>query len=397
MDVALCFHVHQPFRLRRFSIFSDTHLPPERAYFDNNPEASPRPIYSNKVVFQRATRDCYIPATNAILDHARTGKKFCYSVTGTWVESAIRFGPEALDLLQAVSDTKNVEFLGETYYHSLAGLYDDLSEFDEQVDMHKKMLKEYFNYRPRIFRNTELIYENRIGEEVEKLGFSAQVIEGADKILGWRSPNYVYKRKGGKLRLLTRHYRLSDDVGFRFSDRSWPGWPLTADKYADWISSTPGDYTLIYVDYETFGEHHKKETGILEFLKHLPDELEKRGVNLVTPSQIIKRYEPRDELDVPFPVSWADIDRDVSTWLGNSLQQYAFKKLQSLRLNVNSLKRIWRLLQTSDHLYYLSNKAGMDGWVHQYFSPYDSPYDAFINFMNILDDLKRRNENWKKN
>ncbi len=393
MEIALCFHVHQPFRLRRFSIFSDTRLPPERAYFDNDPENSINPVYSNKTVFQRAAKECYLPATRIILDHTNVGRKFCYSVTGTWVESAIRFGPDALDVMQAVSDTGNVEFLGETYYHSLAGLYEDLSEFDEQVKMHKDMLEEYFNYKPNVFRNTELIYNNRIGERVESLGFKAQVIEGADRILGWRSPTYVYKRLNGELRLLTRHYRLSDDIGFRFSDRSWSEWPLTAEKYAEWVANTPGDYVLIYVDYETFGEHHKKESGILEFLKHLPEELEKRGVRLVTPSEIIKKHQPKDELDVPDPISWADVDRDVSTWLGNPLQQYAFKRLQSLKVSTNRLKRIWRLLQTSDHLYYLSRKTGLDGWVHQYFSPYDSPYDAFINFMNILDDLKRRGGN----
>ncbi len=393
MEVAMCFHVHQPFRLRRFSIFSDTKLPPERAYFDNDPENSLRPMYSNKTVFQRATKDCYVPATQIILDHANTGRKFCYSVTGTWVESAMRFGPEALDILQSVADTKNVEFLGETYYHSLAGLYDDLSEFDEQVEMHKNMLKEFFDYRPSVFRNTELIYDNRIGTEVERLGFKAQIIEGAEKVLGWRAPTYIYKRIGGNLLLLTRHYRLSDDIGFRFSNRAWSEWPLTAEKYADWIANTPGDYVLIYIDYETLGEHHKPDTGILEFMKHLPDEFEKKGIKMLTPSEIIKRHEPKDELDVPFAVSWADESRDVSTWLGNSLQQYAFKRLQSLRVDSNRLKRIWRLLQTSDHLYYLSDKAGMDGFVHQYFSPYDSPYDAFINFMNILDDLKRRNGN----
>nr|AAZ32118.1 alpha-amylase/alpha-mannosidase [uncultured euryarchaeote Alv-FOS5] len=393
MDIAMCFHVHQPFRLRRFSIFSDVNLPPERAYFDNDPENSLNPIYSNKTVFQRATKECYLPATNIILEHANVGRKFCYSVTGTWVESAMRFGQEALDIMQSVASTGNVEFLGETYFHSLAGLYNDLSEFDEQVNMHKEMLREFFDYKPRVFRNTELIYDNRIGERVESLGFKAQVIEGAEKVLGWRAPTYVYKRKGGDLRLLTRHYRLSDDIGFRFSNQSWSEWPLTADKYADWVSNVPGEYILVYVDYETFGEHHKRETGILEFLRHLPDELEKRGVRLVTPSEIIKKHEPKDELDVPEPISWADVDRDVSTWLGNPLQQYAFKKLQSLRLNTNRLKRIWRLLQTSDHLYYLSKKTGMDGWVHQYFSPYNSPYDAFINFMNILDDLKRRSGN----
>ena len=392
MDVAICFHVHQPIRLRRFSIFSDTNLPPERAYLDNDPENSTKSMYSNKTIFQRAMKNSYLPATQMVIDHASSGRKFCYSVTGTWVESAMRFGTPALDVLQTAADTKNIEFLGETYYHSLAGLYNDLHEFDKQVKMHKQMLKEFFNYKPKVFRNTELIYDNRIGEEVEKLGFKAQVIEGADRILGWRSPTYVYKRVGGGLRLLTRHYKLSDDIGFRFSNKAWSEWPLTADKYADWVSKTPGDYVLIYIDYETLGEHHKPETGILEFIKYLPDEFEKRDVKLVTPSDIIKKYKPRDELNVPFAVSWADESRDVSTWLGNSLQQYAFKRLQSLRVDSKRLKRIWRLLQTSDHLYYLSDKAGMDGFVHQYFSPYDSPYDAFINFMNILDDLKRRNE-----
>ncbi len=395
MDLIMCFHVHQPFRLRRFSIFADPHLPPERAYFDNDPENSWNPIYANKTVFQRAARECYIPATNIILDHTRTGRKFCFSITGTWVESAMRFDPRPLDLFQELADTGNIEFLGETYYHSLAGLYDDLGEFDEQVKMHKDMLKEFFGYKPRIFRNTELIYNNRIGEEVESLGFKAQIIEGADRVLGWRSPTYLYKRKGGNLKLITRHYMLSDDIGFRFSDRSWNQWPLTAEKYADWISKTPGDYILVYVDYETFGEHHKRETGILEFLDHLPDELEKRGVRLITPSEVIKKYKPRDELEIPDPVSWADISRDVSTWLGNPLQRYAFERIQKMKIEPNRLKRIWRLLQTSDHFYYLSKKAGLDGWVHQYFSPYDSPYEAFINFMNILDDLKRRSEEWK--
>ncbi len=385
MDVVMAFHVHQPFRLRRFSVFNDLEKPPNKAYFDSE---------KNRAIFERVSKKCYFPATEIIKDLSNNGYKFTYSITGTWVESAKLYNPDVLSIFKETFDTGNVELLGETYYHSLSSLYSGLEEFKIQVKMHKKMARREFKQKTKTFRNTELIYDNRIGTEIEKMKFKGIITEGVDRILEWRSPTDLYRRVRGKLPIMLRHYKLSDDIGFRFSARDWACWPLTADKYADWISNLNGQYVLLYIDYETFGEHQWPETGILDFLEHLPGELEKRGNELVTPSDVLKKQEPVGEYDSPWAISWADESRDVSTWLGNRLQQEIFKRIQGLEEVVSGteLEDTWRKIQTADHLYYLSTKATKDGVIHKYFNPYDSPYDAFINIANIIEDIRRRAE-----
>ncbi|MBU1941986.1 MAG: glycoside hydrolase family 57 protein, partial [Candidatus Thermoplasmatota archaeon] len=292
--------------------------------------------------------------------------------------------------------TGAVDFIEETYFHSLSSLYDDLDEFDDQIQMHNRMLKRLFNHTPQVFRNTEAIYDNRIAKRVEELGYKGIITEGSERILGWRSPNFLYKPVNTNLKVLLRNYTLSDDVGFRFSARNWVGFPLTADKYASWMSQSHGDLINLFMDYETFGEHQWSETGIFDFICHLPEKvLAQPNLDFVTVSEAINRYQSVGEIDVPWAISWADEDRDVSTWLGNEMQIACFNELKYIgkilkEKNDEKLLYVWRLLQTSDHLYYVSTKGFEDGNVHAYFSPYDVPYDGFINYMNVLQDLKHQ-------
>lgn len=383
------FHVHQPLRLRKFSIFHDSEKSVWDAYFD---------FQLNRNIFVRVAKKCYYPATQTIYEKILEydGKfKVAFSITGIWLEFAQKWAPTMIDLFRALVDTGCVEMLEETYYHSLASLYEDKTEFREQVKMHREIIESLFGVTPTVFRNTEAIYDNTIAYEVENMGYKGIITEGTSKILGWRSPNYLYKSKWGNIRVLLRNFQLSDDIAFRFTARSWPEWPLTADKYARWLRDSDGDIVNVYVDYETFGEHHWPETGIHEFLRHLPTEVLKHGCEFITPSEAIEKFEVRGEIDVPFAISWADQDRDVSAWLGNKLQHQCFKELREIepyvkKSNNPELLHVWRVLQTSDHLYYLSMKSGSDGEVHHYFSPYGNPYDAFINYINIIRDLKRR-------
>lgn len=304
--------------------------------------------------------------------------------------------PSVIDSFKELFNTGLVDLIEETYFHSLSGLYEDLDEFEEQVILHRKMIKKIFNYKPRIFRNTEAIFDNRIAKKISEMGYEGIITEGTDKILDWRSPNYLYKSIASNVKILLRNYSLSDDIGFRFSAHNWPGFPLTADKYASWMSKCEGNIINLFMDYETFGEHHWTETGIFDFLNHVPGEILKhKNLDFVTVSEAIDRYDPVGEIDVPWAISWADEDRDVSTWLGNNMQIACFNELKEVGKKIKKLKDknlidIWRRLQTSDHLYYVSTKGMGDGDVHAYFSPYDTPYDSFINYMNILQDLKQK-------
>jgi len=286
-------------------------------------------------------------------------------------------------------------------------LYDSEEEFIEQVEIHRQMLKDYFNIEPKVFVNTEMIYNNRIAKIVENLGFKAIFTEGAERILQWRNPNYVYVRKycypndstpDKRIRVLLRNYRLSDDIGYRFSARNWDQWPLTAEKYAAWLSATPGQVINIFMDYETFGEHQPEESGIFWFLKALPYMVLKYdNLEFLKASEVVEKYQPIGEIDVfEFStVSWADMERDVSAWLGNKMQQMVFEEVKNLEKIVKKSKnenliKIWRLLQQSDHYYYVCNKWWADGDVHKYFSSFGTPEEAFANFMGILADFKTR-------
>jgi alpha-amylase len=377
-------------RLNKFSVFNIGNDHSHSQYFDSN---------LNKNIFLKVAKKCYLPTNNILLDLIRKydGKfRISFSLTGTFVEFCEQHVPELIDSFKELFKTGAVDMIEETYYHSLSSLYDDMDEFEDQIKMHNQMIKRLFNYKPRVFRNTEAIYDNRIAKKVADMGYKGIITEGTEKILQWRSSNFLYKPMNADLKVLLRNYTLSDDVGFRFSAKLWPGHPLTADKYANWMSSAQGDLINLFMDYETFGEHHWTETGIFEFLKHFPGEALKHDhLDFVTVSEAIERYDTVGEIDVPWAISWADADRDVSTWLGNDMQIACFNELKHIGKQIKEsgnieLLNTWRRLQTSDHLYYVCTKGLEDGDVHKYFSPYDGPYDGFINYMNILQDFKHK-------
>ncbi len=387
--VSVCFYfqIHQPLRLRNYSVFEIGH---HNSYFDER---------KNEAIIKKVTHKCYLPTNRIILDliNKTKGKfKVAYSMTGIVLEQLEKYSPEVIDSFKALVDTGCVEILDETYYHTLSYLYSK-EEFKEQIKLHNKKIKELFNFKPKVFRNTELVYNNEIAAFVEKIGYKGILAEGANHILDWRSPNFVYKPKGStKIKLLLKNYRLSDDIAFRFSEKSWLEFPLTAPKYATWINAINGNGNVVnlFMDYETFGEHQWEDKGIFEFLQHLPFEILKHKDNdFVTPSEALDRYESVAELDFPYYVSWADIERDLSAWLGNKMQQEAIKEIYLLETAVKlsknpTLVEEWRKLQTSDHFYYMCTKWFNDGDVHKYFNPYDSPYEAFIAYMNILNDFR---------
>ena len=389
-SICMYFEVHQPVRLNRFSVFNIGDNASASNYFNNK---------LNHEIFEKVAKKCYLPTNNLLLNliNEFDGKfRISFSLTGTFVEYCERFMPSVIDSFKKLFATGAVDMIEETYFHSLSGLYDDLDEFEEQIMMHRQMIKRLFNYEPKVFRNTEAIYDNRIANKIGQMGYKGIITEGTEKILGWRSPNYLYRPINSDIKVLLRNYSLSDDIGFRFSSRHWPGFPLTADKYARWMSRCDGDLINLFIDYETFGEHQWTETGIFDFLRHLPNEaLKHEQLDFVTVSEAVDRYQPVGEIDVPWAISWADADRDVSTWLGNDMQFACFNELKDIGKKLKKrgdeeLLNVWRRLQTSDHLYYVSTKGLEDGDVHAYFSHYDGPYDGFINYMNVLQDLKQK-------
>lgn len=387
-SIVFYFQVHQPLRLRHYTVFDKSGY-----YFDD---------HKNAAVCRKVTNKCYLPANRMILELIRKhqGKfKVAYSITGTLLEQLEQYSPEVLSTFHALAQTGCVEFLAETYYHSLSFIYSK-DEFLEQVDKHCRTMERLFGQTPRVFRNTELIYNNELAKLIESTDkFDSILCEGADHILGFRSPNYVYKPKGCEhLKLLMKNYALSDDIAFRFSNRHWAEWPLTADKFGQWVNSVNGNGYVVnlFMDYETLGEHQWEDTGIFDFMRHLPDELLKNPDNdFKTPSEAAKAYRAVGEIDVHHLISWADTERDLSAWLGNPMQSNAIHELYRLEKKVKSIgdKKLiddWRKLQTSDHFYYMCTKYFSDGDVHKYFNPYDSPYDSYINFMNVLDDMNHR-------
>lgn len=386
-SVCMYFQVHQPFRLKRYSVF-DT----EASYFDE---------YKNAEICRKVANKCYLPANNVIkqLIDMHEGRFRCsYSLTGVVIDQFKQYYPEVLESFQDLARTGCVEFLGETYYHSLSFLY-SREEFAEQVHMHRDTMRELFGQEPRVFRNTELIYENELAQFVAQMGYKGVLCEGADHILGYRSPTYVYHPpRANNMSLLLKNYRLSDDIAFRFGNRGWNEWPLTAEKYADWISQVNGNGYVVnlFMDYETLGEHQWEDTGIFEFMLAMPGKvMENTENNFKTPSEVIDSYPIAAELDVPHMISWADTERDLSAWLGNAMQSNALYELYRLEGQIKAkgdatLLDDWRRLQTSDHFYYMCTKYFADGDVHKYFNPYESPYDSYINFMNVLDNIRQR-------
>lgn len=394
-SVCFYFQMHQPRRLRRYSVFDSDHN-----YFDNE---------RNRQILLKVAQKCYLPATHLIRDliHKHEGRfRVAFSLTGCIIEQFRDDCAQMIDLLQELAATGCVEFLSETYYHSLGFLY-SRDEFLAQVDLHTCLMQDLFGQRPAVFRNTELIYSNDLAVWAGSSGrYLAVLAEGADHILQGRSPNYVYTPPGTtdspKVKLLLKNYRLSDDIAFRFSNREWDGWPLTADKFAQWIGAadgraSSGDLYNLFLDYETFGEHQWADTGIFAFLEALPDEILKAGHIFQTPSESIHSFEPVAEFNSPHTISWADTERDLSAWLGNAMQANALHELYKLERPIRQsgdeeLLADWRNLTISDHFYYMCTKYFADGTVHKYFNPYESPYDSYINFMNVLDSLCTRVE-----
>ncbi|HSW99505.1 MAG TPA: glycoside hydrolase family 57 protein [Patescibacteria group bacterium] len=391
--IVLYLHVHQPFRVRHYTIF-DAGV--DHSYFNDH---TPNKLTNNEFVMQKVAQKSYLPTNRRLLqllnDHPEF--KLSLSITGTAIEQMEAWAPDALQSFQDLCATGRVEIVAETYHHSLAFFY-SRSEFETQVKMHEKKVQEVFGQKPRVIRNTELAYNNDLAFWADKAGYKGILAEGWDKTLGWRSPNFVYQPTYTEnIRLLLKNYKLSDDIAFRFGDRNWAGWPLTADKFVHWLNSS-GDATNfdLFMDYETFGEHQWDGTGIFDFLAHLPKEwLKTPGNTFMTVSEVIDNFDPVDRVDMPQTVTWADTERDLSAWLGNTMQGSAIGALYELQdkiLGTGDLALIedWRKLQTSDHFYYMCTKWFNDGDIHAYFSPYENPYDAFVAFMNAWHDLKFR-------
>lgn len=392
-SVCFYFQVHQPFRVKRYNIFdvgNDPH------YFNDSSDQD----VNNEKVLHKVARKSYLPTNRLLLHLLKMHPEFkiSFSLSGVFLDQLEMYSPETLKSFQDLVKTGQVELLSETYYHSLSFLYSK-NEFRRQVKKHKKKIKQLFGVVPQVFRNTELIYNNDIAQEVERMGYKGILSEGADHILGWRSPNFLYSPVGtSNIKLLMKNYRLSDDIAFRFSEKSWADYPLTAPKFSEWVSQVNGNGNVVnlFMDYETFGEHQWEDTGIFQFLEALPGEILKNpDNNFVTPSEAISLYETAAEIDVPNFISWADTERDLSAWLSNDIQNDAIQKVYDLEPSVyesndKDIMEDWRRLQTSDHFYYMCTKWFADGDVHTYFSPYDSPYEAFVAYMNALRDLKVR-------
>ena len=385
-SICLYFQVHQPNRLRLYRFFDigkDSH------YYDD---------FANRTILRRVAQKCYLPMNALLLELIEANKgafKVAFSISGSVLEQFDRYAPEVIESFRKLAQTGSVEFLSETYYHSLASLASPI-EFKNQVLKHKAAIEHYFGVVPKAFRNTELIYSDAIGEMVYDMGFKTMLTEGARHVLGWKSPNFIYScAQAPSLKLLLKNSSLSDDIAFRFSDKGWADWPLTGEKYLSWIKTAAQNDEIVnlFMDYETFGEHQKAASGIFDFMRYFPEAVLKDGeFEFVTPSQAAKKHRPVGDLDVMDPISWADEERDVTAWLGNELQNDAFNKLNDQAeklalLNDESLWSDFGHLQESDHFYYMCTKFFSDGAVHKYFNPYDTPYEAFINYMNVLSDF----------
>ena len=388
-SISFYFQVHQPYRIKKYRFFN---MGNDHYYFDE---------YLNRSIIERVAQKSYLPMNQLLLDLiAKHGKDFkvSFSITGMAIEQFEQYAPEVLDSFKRLADTGNVEFLAETYAHSLVSLKSG-DEFKRQVEMHKAKIKELFGVEPVTYRNTELIYSDDIGEAVADMGFKTMLTEGAKHVLGWKSPNYVYHHPTrSKLKLLLKNFRLSDDIAFRFSSQSWNEWPLTTDKYLEWLKQTNPEEQVVnlYMDYETFGEHQWAETGIFDFMRVLPTKIIEDGeFSFKTPAEIAANSDAISELHVPNAISWADEERDLTAWLGNEMQDEAFDKLYAMaeqmqNCNDEQMQADWLKLQTSDHFYYMCTKWFADGDVHEYFNPYPSPFEAFINYMNVLSDFQIR-------
>lgn len=386
-SICFYFQVHQPYRIKQYTFFDigNDHV------YENDKQ--------NKEIMNKVSDKCYLKTNKKMLELIlrHEGKfKISYSISGTALEQFEKYRPDVLQSFIELSNTGCVEFLAETYAHSLSFLY-SRKEFKRQVQKHTELIRKYFHQTPKVFRNTELIYSNELASAIEVMGYKGILCEGVDRLLGNRTPNHVYNPKGSEnIKLLLKNYRLSDDIAFRFSDKGWKEFPLTADKFKTWAHAIAGNGETVnlFMDYETFGEHQWESTGIFNFLDQLPTEiLQHPDFDFKTPSEVIETYEARDTYDAPDYISWADTERDLSAWMSNSMQQESLKRIYSIEKDILAsedpgLLKTWERLQTSDHFYYMCTKFWNDGDVHKYFSPFDSPYDAYLHFMNIFSDLE---------
>ncbi|MDP3989244.1 MAG: glycoside hydrolase family 57 protein [bacterium] len=391
--ICFYFQVHQPYRLGNYRVFD---IGTDRDYFD----AGLNDRVNNELILKKVARTCYVPANALMLELLNHHPEFkvSYSISGVALEQFASWAPEVLLGFQKLAQTGRVEFLSETYHHSLSFLYSQ-DEFFDQIQLHRDAILKHFGVVPTTFRNTELVYSNDIARMVRSLGYTAILAEGADHVLEWRSPNVVYSPKGiPDMKLLLKNYKLSDDIAFRFSSKEWEEWPLTASKYAQWIGAQSAHAQTInlFMDYETFGEHQWEDTGIFSFLRALPCELLKnKHLSFATPCEVAQLHDPVAELDMPHYVSWADVERDLSAWRDNEMQYDALRQIYELEGAIKlsgdvRLLEDWRRLTTSDHFYYMCTKWFADGDVHAYFNPYETPYEAFIFFMNALTDIRSR-------
>lgn len=388
-SICFYFQVHQPYRLKTYRFFEMGH---DHDYYND---------FENKHILNRIAQKCYLPMNALLLTLVKahgSDFKVAFSISGSALEQFEEYAPEVLESFRELAATGNVEFLCETYSHSLSSLKSP-DEFRNQVQLHSRRIEELFGKKPAAFRNTELIYSDGIGEMVYNMGFKTMLTEGAKHVLGWKSPNFIYcNARNPRLKILLKNFKLSDDIAFRFSHQGWEHYPLTADKFVKWLNNVDKNEETVnlFMDYETFGEHQWKETGIFGFMENLPGKvLGKTDFKFRTPSELGEMLEPVSAIHVPHPISWADEERDLTAWLGNEMQDEAFEKLYSLGSKVNRCKDAsilgdWRRLQNSDHLYYMCTKWFSDGDVHKYFNPYNSPYEAFINYMNVLSDFSIR-------
>lgn len=392
---ALClyFQVHQPYRIKKYRVFD---IGNDHDYFNDAGESD----LNNEKVFKKVSEKSYLPANEVLLNLLTKypGFKVSFSLSGVVLEQIQQFSPKVLKSFQKLAKTGQVEFLSETYHHSLSFFYSK-KEFENQVKKHKKLIYKLFGKHPKVFRNTELAYNNDLAKWAEDNKYKGILAEGWDGFLGWRSPNFVYSPYGTKsIKLLLKNYRLSDDIAFRFGEKSWSSWPLTAEKFATWVNEINGNGQVInlFMDYETFGEHQWADKGIFEFLKNFPKEILRHPDNsFVTVSEAVKKFDCVGDIDVPNVVTWADTERDLSAWIGNSIQKTAISRVFALENNIKRLKDRkliddWKKMTTSDHFYYMCTKWFSDGDVHKYFNPYETPYDAFISFMNVIADLEIR-------
>ncbi|MBI2097747.1 MAG: alpha-amylase, partial [Candidatus Vogelbacteria bacterium] len=390
--------VHQPRRVKKYRIFD---IGREPNYFNDNSESN----LNNERIIRKVAGKSYLPANSLLLELLERQPEFraSFSFSGILLEQLAEYAPEVLESFRRLIGTGRVAVLSETYHHSLSFFY-SLAEFEHQVVAHDELIRRTFGLRPKVFRNTELAYNDNLGRWAERAGYLGVLAEGWDKVLGWKSPNFLYRPAGTKrIKLLLKNYRLSDDIAFRFSERSWSEWPLDASKFAQWVNAVNGQGQVInlFMDYETFGEHQWADTGIFHFLRQLPEEILKHPDNdFVTVEEASARYPAMDVLAVPAVVTWADTERDLSAWTGNELQTSSLAALYDLESAVlasgnDGLIDAWRRLQTSDHFYYMCTKWFADGDVHAYFNPYPSPYEAYISYMNALNDLRLRTEELK--